>query len=321
MAEPSAQAAADERPQQGRQPSTTRVIYVMGAGHSGSTILGVALGNCEGVFYAGEVEEWLVNAGESPIGGTERTEFWRHVAEAVADADELFGVEANRCIERSSSVFRVSRWATRRRLRAPYRRVAQELLGAIARASGASAVVDTSHFPLRARELKALAEVEVFLVYLARDPQGVVSSELRAIHRHNVAERRLRTLVVNASLWLTHLLAVGVFLSTPRSRRLFLRHEDFLADPASATRRILEMAGCGAPPPDFTALRTGVPLLANKLVMSERVSLRDSAPPPPRRSLLTAVMQWPWRSVFARLSPRVEPEERAGPVRRAQGAS
>ena len=35
------------------------MIYVMGAGHSGSTILGVALGNCAETLYAGEVEEWL----------------------------------------------------------------------------------------------------------------------------------------------------------------------------------------------------------------------------------------------------------------------
>src|SRR5439155_23318006 len=86
------------------------------------------------------------------------------------------------------------------------------------------------------------------------DPQGVVSSELRGIHRHNIAERRLRTVTANANLWLTHLLAVLVFLAAPRAKRLFLRHEDFLADPATATRRILEMAGSSAQPPDFAPL-------------------------------------------------------------------
>jgi hypothetical protein len=228
------------------------------------------------------------------------------VADGVADADAVFGAEANRCIERSSSVLRADRWAARRRLRTPYRRVARELLGAIAHTAGVSTIVDTSHFPLRARELKALAEVEVFLVYLVRDPQGVVSSELRGIHRHNVAERRLRTLTANAKLWLTHLLSVLVFLSAPSARRLFLRHEDFLADPATATRRILEMAGSNAPLPDFSALRTGMPLLANKLIAADQVSLRDSAPAPPRRSLVTALMQRPWGPVLAGLRPRVE---------------
>jgi hypothetical protein len=148
--------------------------------------------------------------------------------------------------------------------------------------------------------------VDLFLVFLVREPQSVVSSELRGIHRHNVAERRMRTLALNASLWLTHLLALVVFSSHPRERRLFMRHEDFLADPSGATRRILEMVGSDAPLPDFGALRTGFPLLANKLIETEHVALRDAGDPPPRRSLLTALLQGPWASVLARLQPRFE---------------
>jgi hypothetical protein len=306
MAEASAQGMAQEGLTVSGDPRQLKVIYVMGAGHSGSTILGVTLGNCDDIFYAGELEEWLVAGGESPIGGTERIRFWQRVSEGVRNAQPVFGVAANRCIERSSSLLRPSRWITRRRLSATYRRVADELLAAVSRISGASTIVDSSHFPLRARELKALSGVELFLVFLAREPQGVVSSELRSIHRHNVAERRVRTLALNGRLWLTHLLALIVFSSHPREQRLFLRHEDFLANPSGATRRILEMIGSDSPLPDFGALRTGFPLLANKLVETEHVALREAGDPPPRFSLLTALLQSPWGAVLARLQPRFE---------------
>ncbi len=306
MAEASAQGVAEEGLPRREQPRRPKLIYVMGAGHSGSTILGVVLGNCADIVYAGELEEWLVNAGKSPIGGSERTAFWGRVSDGVRDAAAVFGVEANRSIERSSSVLRLGRWAARRRLRSPYRRVAEELIHAIARTSGAGTVVDTSHFPLRARELKALEGIELFLVYLVREPQGVVSSELRGLHRHNVAERRIRTLNVNANLWLTNLLSVIVFRSQPSARRLFLRHEDFLADPAGATRRILDMAGSDAAIPDFAALHTGYPLLANKLISAEQVSLRAAAGPPARHSILTALLQGPWAPLLARMRPRVD---------------
>lgn len=286
---------------------TQKLIYIMGAGHSGSTILGVGLGNCDGVCYAGELEEWLVNSGRSPIGGTERAQFWDQVRERVQDASAIFGVDANHCIERSSSILRVRRWPARRRMKATYRRVAVELVQAVAAASGSSIVVDSSHFPLRARELKALPGIELFLIFLVRDPQSVVSSELRGVHRHNVAERRVRTLALNANLWLTTLLSVIVFGSQTRARRLFLRHEDFLADPAGATRRILDMAGSGARVPDYAALRTGFPLLANKLIESETVALRDASGPPPRSSLLTALLQSCWRPVLGRIRPRFQP--------------
>jgi hypothetical protein len=285
-----------------------KLIYVMGAGHSGSTILGVVLGNCEGVCYAGELEEWLVNSGKSPIGGTERTEFWDRVRAGVQDASGLFGVEANRSIERSSSILRLRRWPERWRMKASYRGVAAQRVRAVASASGSAIVVDSSHFPLRARELKALAGIELYLIFLVRDPQSVVSSELRGVHRHNVAERRVRTLALNANLWLTTLLSVIVFGSHARARRLFVRHEDFLADPAGATRRILEMVGSGARIPDYAALRTGFPLLANKLIDSETVVLRDTAGPPPRESLLTALLQGVWRPVLGRMRPRFAPQ-------------
>jgi hypothetical protein len=275
----------------------------MGAGHSGSTILGVTLGNCENVFYAGEVEEWLVAAGTSPIGGNDRSRFWDQVGAQVRDATELYGHEANRCLERSSAIFRVGCWRSRRRLRAPYRRVAGELIQAIANTADSTIVVDSSHFPLRANELKRVAGIELYLVFLVRRPLDVVASELRSIHRHLVAERRLRTLVVNANLWLTHLVCVFVFLRHQRSRRLFLRHEDFLADPPRALRGILDMVGSDAQIPDLDALRTGFPLLANKLIHSQSVQLRaaPAAPLPP--SSLTALLQLPWAWVFSRLRP------------------
>ncbi|HEX4467726.1 MAG TPA: hypothetical protein VH025_11110, partial [Solirubrobacteraceae bacterium] len=46
-----------------RLAEVTKVLYVMGAGRSGSTILGVMLGNCEGIFYAGELDKWLPREG------------------------------------------------------------------------------------------------------------------------------------------------------------------------------------------------------------------------------------------------------------------
>src|ERR1041385_8836718 len=112
-----------------RANRAVKVIYVMGAGHSGSTILGVALGNCEGSFYAGEVDEWLITSGEPGVGGIERKEFWGEVAERMreTEAAQLFGGEVNRLIERSSALLRPSRWGARRALRRRYRAVAGEL--------------------------------------------------------------------------------------------------------------------------------------------------------------------------------------------------
>lgn len=296
MKEPSISEPA--RPPAGERP---KVVFVMGSGHSGSTILGVALGNCAGMFYAGELDNWLTRSGVSVLGGPERTRFWTAVREQVKDADDLFGVDAQLYLERSSAALRITKAGLRRRLRKRYRRVTEDLYRAIAREANVTHVVDTAHFPLRARELQALDGIDLYLVFLIREPQAVVSSFIRYINRNDLAERRFRILVTNADLWLTHALSVFVYLRQRRDRRMIVRHEDFLADPEAVLRRVLEHVDSPAAVPDLTALRTGFPIQANRLIRSEVVSLKGRTVERQSSSRITALLQLPWEAVFSRL--------------------
>ncbi len=280
-----------------------KVVYVMGSGRSGSTILGVALGNCDSICYAGELDNWLVRSGIPVLGGLERTRFWSTVRDDVPGASELFGNRAQRDLERSFAPFRIHRWRARRGLREGYRRVTEDLYRAIARAAGVTHVVDTSHFPLRAWELQALAGIDLYLIFLVRDPRNVVDSFNLYLNRNDVTERRLRVLSTNANLWLTHLLSVLVFLRQPRERRMLLRHEEFLADPEGMLRQILDRVGSAAELPDLTSLSTGFPLNGNRLLSADVVSLKSQAVAARGGSRMTALLQLPWTAVFARLGP------------------
>ncbi|MGH2855331.1 MAG: sulfotransferase [Solirubrobacteraceae bacterium] len=292
---------SEPRPAAGRV--RPKVVYVMGSGRSGSTILGVALGNCESVFYAGELDNWLTRSGVPSLGGVERTRFWSAVREGVAGAAELFGSEAQRTLERSFAPFRIHKWGAQRRLRPRYRRVTEDLYHAIARVAQATHVVDTSHFPLRARELQELDGIDLHLVFLIRNPQSVVASFNLYVNRNDTAERRLRMLSTNANLWLTHLLSVLVFLRHPRDRRMLLRYEDFLADPGGMLQHILDRVDSPATLPELASLRTGLPLHGNRLIGSEVVTLKSQTFTPPRGSLMTTLLQLPWTAVFSRLRP------------------
>ncbi len=225
------------------RPERVKVVYLMGSGHSGSTILGVTLGNCDGYFYAGELDNWLVRKGAPLLGGAERTRFWSEVREDVPGAERAFGNNAHRYLERASAALRLGSGAERRATRERWAPVTEQLYRAIARVSGAGQIVDSSHFPLRARELKRLTGIDVYLIFLVREPQQVVHSFVRTVNRHAVAERRWRTLVTNADMWLTYLLSTAVFLGHRRDRRALLRHEDFLADPHGGAARDLRAHG------------------------------------------------------------------------------
>lgn len=302
----------DERP---------RVIYVMGAGRSGSTVLGITLGNCGNVFYGGELDNWLVRSGMPQVESPERTGFWSRVCEELDDrerASELFGHEAQRSIERSLSLLRVHKWPTRYRLRRRYRAVAEDLYGALTRVAKATHIADTSHYPLRAHELQRIDGIELYLVFLVRDPQSVVAS----FNRRDVREHTKSTLHTNVYLWLTHILSLLVFLKHPRDRRLFVRYEDFVADPEGVIRQILKRSDCPAASlPDFEELTTGLPLQGNRVSRSQTVSLKPQTDPVPRFSLLTALLQAPMMAVLSRLKPRAAASShQAAPVGDGFGA-
>ncbi len=280
-------------------PERPKVIFVMGAGRSGSTILGVALGNCAGVFYAGELDKWLPRSGTPKLEGAEREEFWREVREQVPEAKSLFGFEAHRHLERSSALWRHGRRGVRQRLRDRYLRVAAHLYRAIAHTAGASYVVDTSHYPLRALELQALDDIDLYLLFLVRDPRDVVAS----FAREDVPEPTFNELTTNAYLWLTHVIAALVFLRHPRQRRLLVRHEDLLADPEGVLGAILQQFGSSAPPPDLEHLKTGFPLVGNRLIGSDVVALQRRARSAPRSAPLTTLLQLPWMTFCSRLRP------------------
>jgi hypothetical protein len=274
-----------------------KVVYVMGAGHSGSTILGITLGNCEGIFFAGELARWFRWEGKPPRRGAERAQFWDGVREQVEI--DLSGPEA-RSVERSSAAFRLAGRIAQRRRRARYARGAEELFRATARATGATHIVDTSHFPRRARILQGLGGIDLYLLFLVRDPQSVLAS----YKSKEIATWPKRvTVMTNTYLWLTHLLALFVFLRHPRERRLFLRHEAFVANPEGVLRDIFETIDSSASTPDLSALETGVPFQGNRLIRSDVVALRRHPPEPPRGSRVTALVQSPWRVAFALLRP------------------
>jgi hypothetical protein len=115
MSEPARDQPGSSLP--GRRPS---VIYTMGSGRSGSTILGVSLGNCEGVFFAGELDRWLPSGGTPVLGGTERTRFWNAVRERVGAPQEMLSGEARDRFERARGLLRGGRGGA---LRERYRRL------------------------------------------------------------------------------------------------------------------------------------------------------------------------------------------------------
>ncbi len=284
----------------------TKVLYVMGQGKSGSTILGVALGNLTGFFFAGELTSWLMTEARPVFGGRERASFWRRVRAEMPEAQPLFGGGAFQLLERSLAAVRVDSRGARRRLRARWAPVTERLYATVACQSGADYVIDSSHLPMRARELQRLDGVELYLLFLVRDPEAVVASHTRHLRERDRAGRRRRARQVGFHLWSTLALSSWVFLRQPYERRLLVRHEELLADPEGVLAQIRDWTGSEAELPDLDALATGVPFQGNSGLLREtEVQLRRRPADPHRSSAVLRGARVPLALVLARLRPRV----------------
>lgn len=167
----------------------TVVLYVLGKGRSGSTLLDATLGQLPGVFSTGELRElWRwghLQGYDCSCGAPVRTcPIWSQVTERVLGTKE----PSRAAVERVEALHeRVLRWSAvpgllagrdRPALRA-YVDLQQRLYDAIAGVTGAQVIVDSSKWPAHPGVLGRMPGVDPRVVHLVRDPRAVAFSYTR----------------------------------------------------------------------------------------------------------------------------------------------
>ncbi len=235
-----------------------RVLYIGGAGRSGSTLLEVVLGNAPGWFSVGEIRffwAYLSGQRERLCGcGHElgRCPFWTRVEQSLKTTGSVADL---REIARLTQRFDRTRRVLERALRPPDERRYGELLEAtralyesVADVSGAEVIVDSSKVPTHLELLLDLGW-DVRVLHLVRDGRAVAYSwhrkakqELAMPGTHMERVGLLRALL----RWGIENQLVERFASRAAAYRL-LRYEDFVKDPAGSLGGALGELGLGPP--------------------------------------------------------------------------
>src|SRR4051794_19845870 len=150
------------------EPRTT-VIYIMGAARSGSTIVGIALGNYPNAFYAGELDLFARLAGSPTRDAESVRQFWAAVNKRLSERGAVASPAWHRRLEQPRSL--VS--GDFLRSSDDYRAFNAELYQAVAEEANVRVIVDSSHYPLRRWRLGGVGQVRINTVYLVRDPIAV----------------------------------------------------------------------------------------------------------------------------------------------------
>jgi hypothetical protein len=243
-------------------PAGVIVLCITGWCRNGSTIIGNILDEIPGFRHVGELHFLWKNAARTGANskcgcGAVLTEcpFWSaRITELMSqggDSLETYAAEVvrrQRTYVRTRHTWRVLRHGPSGRPASspakPGLRAHADLMSrtylAIAAASGARVIVDTSKIPGEAALLPYLDGVTPFFVHLVRDPRAVAES-WREPKQYVYAMSAAKS----TAYWHGFNRASRAITRRYPERSLQLRYEDFLADPREAIGRLLAL--CGEP--------------------------------------------------------------------------
>jgi hypothetical protein len=224
-----------------------KVLYVMGHGWSGSTILGNVLGELEGYVHAGELrtlwDDGLLGEAICGCGRPVRAcDLWTGVtSRALSSLDPADVAGWHRAASRVRHTIRLLRIEGGRPSGWPsldaYLPVAGRLYSALGETVGSRVVVDTSKRAGDAALLRLAPGVEAFFVHLVRDPRAVAYSwRKREAPGHGA--------VATARDWTAfNLLDEAIRRKAGPHRSMRVRYEDFVTRPRATVGAVLGMLG------------------------------------------------------------------------------
>jgi hypothetical protein len=234
-------------------PKPTQVLFVVGKGRSGTTLLGNLLGRAEGFASVGELwrlwqddpavtlcgcgrlltecEVWATVIDRLGITAEVRSEMLDHQRRVIswpAAPAMLWGRLRSRRFGRALTAYGVA-------MASVYRTVAES--------TGAEVVVDSSKWPLDPGLVAAVEGVEGFGVHLVRDPRAVAYSWRRQKRYPEGGEMPRFSPLYSALSWSARNLLAERARHRAGPRWLRVRYEDLVEDPDEALAGIVSLVG------------------------------------------------------------------------------
>ena len=258
--------------------ATVKVLYVLGRGRTGSTLLGNLLAQTPGIVHTGElITLWNIGLRENgrTCGCGEPVltcPFWRDVAAEVlgpdwsqADVDRIEALRRAHVRGRQMPLRLVSSPAERHRRGVEggpdgeYAAIVERLYRATAQVANAEVVVDSSKSATTAAFLPSVPGIDLFLVNIVRDPRAIAYSQMRPKGlpdgQMDPMSGALTTTYPpqrSARQWIQRqLIAEAILARHPRDHRTIVRYEDMVTNPQACTDRLRHMLGLQPAPLPF----------------------------------------------------------------------
>lgn len=255
-----------------------KIIYIISAGRSGSTILDIILGNGEGVTSCGELNRYAEKKGMPTYWNSFEESptflFWNnirsrllekldsdfnfsHLSKVVKKYEYHYGIFNNAC--HGSSWFL-------------YKRFNLSLYETIFENIENSVIVDSSKYPLRAWRLSKMSPFEIDYIYLKRDPRGVVKS----FANKDVPQPSKSWLNANIYYFIVNALCQIVVSKLRRGHKVVeVKYEDIVETPVESLCMIQERLNINLEPA-INKVKDGLSLSVGPLFAGNRIRSKNS---------------------------------------------
>jgi hypothetical protein len=274
------------------RPDPIKIIYIMGSGRSGSTVLNTVLGNHPEVGAFGELANlvrsgWINNEYCSCGQKVNDCSFWSEVRQewiARTGREELsYYVKLQDMFERFKSWPRLRLESCRPSKKFQlYLELTRSLFVALRKVSGKPVIVDSSKAPERAFALSFIPCLDLRFIHLVRDGRAVIWSYQKAFQR--APQAGIQKDLFPVSSWKTSLNWALVNCSSALvsirkpARAVVVRYEDLVKYPKDTLARIgkgtgLNLTELSCEVESNKPLFTGHTVAGNRLRMKKTIRL------------------------------------------------
>ncbi len=232
------------------------ILYISGAGRSGSTLLEQTLGQFDNFIATGELrhiwercflENQLCSCGQ-PF---DECLFWREVVSHMTTSEEDFNPQA---ILAARDKFRLihmapEKWTSFFVQRNPiflrYITSISNLYRAIAEAGQGRIIIDSSKNPFYLLSLKLLHDFKIYVIHLVRDSRAVAYSWTKKKERPEFLNKSVYFKIyhpfASAIRWTFKKNFATEWINRKKEHYLLMRYEDFVENPISSIKKIFKL--------------------------------------------------------------------------------
>ncbi len=235
-----------------------KIVYLTGFWFSGATILGRSLKSSEDVIYVGEIRDYWskgLKKNEQCSCGKRfaNCDFWTKVTEEYIKSfpsDDMEKISKTLSeLEKTKNYFKVRKSIKNHndnyfgQLLDTYLKHTEKLYECISKVSGKNIIVDSSRLPGRLLILSLSTKIEIFPIYIIRDPRGVINSLIKKDFR-NYGEIKTSTFKHILTWNIKNLLSLDSVNKLNSNDTLYLWYENFTRNPAKVLEKIKKSLNC-----------------------------------------------------------------------------